>query len=318
MRAFAADEVGLGLDSARVRDLPDPTAGPGQVRVRVAAVSLNSADLKVLEWRDGAGFIHAKVRPHVVGYDFSGVIDQLGPGAVGFRSGDAVFGFLPYSGKTKTGSLAELVVADPAWLAGKPEAVSHEDAATLGTAAVTALQGLRDKLRVRSGQRVLVHGGSGGVGTFAVQVARKLGLTVVATASASKLDAVRGLGAEQVFDYRTTAVPALPGPFDGFFDAAVKSSYGECNRLLSPGAGYLTLLPSLSFVTGKLRSLLGPHHVEFLAVKAIPADLAQLAAWVVEGAVHPQVGARFRLEQAGEGLAAFRAGKALGKVVVTL
>lgn len=318
MKAFAADQVGLGLESASVRELPDPTAAPGQVRVRVVAVSLNSADLKVLEWRDGAGFIHGKVRPHVVGYDFSGVIDEVGPEVAGFRVGDAVFGFLPYARATKTGSLAERVLAKPDWLAKKPEAVSHEDAATLGTAAVTALQGLRDKLRMRPGQRLLVHGASGGVGTFVVQVAKKLGLSVVATASASKLAAVRELGADEVFDYRATAVPSLPGPFDGFFDVAVKSSYGECRHLLSSGAGYLTLLPSFSLVTGKLRSVLSSHHVQMLAVTAVRADLEQLAVWTVEGTVRPQIGARFGLAQAAEGIAALESGKVFGKVVVTL
>jgi NADPH:quinone reductase-like Zn-dependent oxidoreductase len=318
MKAFAADDVGLGLESASVRELPDPKPNPRQVRVRVAAASLNSADLKVLEWRDGASFIHGRARPHVVGYDFSGVIDEVGADVAGLHVGDAVFGFLPYARSTKTGSLAEWVLAKPEWLAKKPESVSHEDAATLGTAAVTALQGLRDELHVRSGQRLLVHGASGGVGTFAVQIAKKLGLSVVATASASKLAAVRGLGADEVFDYRATAVPALPGPFDGFFDAAVKSSYGECRALLSSGAGYLTLLPSLSLVTGKLRSMLSSHHVAMLAVAAVRADLEQLAAWVVEGAVRPQIGARFGLEQAGEGIAAFRSGKVFGKIVVTI
>jgi len=318
MKAFAAVQVGLGLESASVRELPDPTAGPGQVRVRVAAVSLNSADLKVLEWRDGASFIHGKVRPHVVGYDLSGVIDEVGPGVADFAVGDAVFGFLSYARATKTGSLAEWVLAKPEWLAKKPEAVSHEDAATLGTAAVTALQGLRDALRMRSGQSVLVHGASGGVGTFVVQVAKKLGLSVVATASASKLAAVRELGADEVFDYRATAVSSLRGPFDGFFDVAVKSSYGECRSSLAPGAGYLTLLPSSSLVTGKLRSLWSSHHVEMLAVAAVRADLEQLAAWTVEGAVRPQIGARFGLERTAEGIAALGSGKVFGKVVVTI
>ena len=186
MMALAADAVGQGLESVRVREIPDPTAGPGQVRVRVAAVSLNSADLKVLEGQGGAGFIHGKAHPYVVGYDFSGVIDQLGSGVAGIHPGEMVFGFLPYASRTRNGSCAELVVADPAWLARKPAGVPHEHAATLGTAAVTALQGLRDKLGLRSGQKVIVHGASGGVGTFVVQVARKLGLTVVATASTAK------------------------------------------------------------------------------------------------------------------------------------
>jgi NADPH:quinone reductase-like Zn-dependent oxidoreductase len=318
MKAFAADAVGLGLDSPRVREIPDPVVGDGQLRVRVVAVSLNAADLKVLEWINGAGFIHGKARPYVLGYDFSGVVEQLGSGATGFAVGDAVFGFLPYAMGTKNGSLAELVIVDPEWIAKKPDGVTHAHAATLGTAAVTALQGLRDKLRMRSGQRVLIHGGSGGVGTFAVQVAKKLGLHIVATASASKREAVRALGAHEVFDYRATTVPNLPGPFDGFFDAAVKSSYGECRRLLAPGAGYLTLLPTLSFVGGKLRSLLGSHHVEFLPVKANSADLTQLAEWTREGAIRPQVGAQFSIEKAGEGIAAFREGKVLGKVVITI
>jgi NADPH:quinone reductase-like Zn-dependent oxidoreductase len=302
----------------RVREVTDPVVGAGQVRIRVAAVSLNAADLKVLEGQSGAGFIHGKARPYVVGYDFSGVIDELGPGAVGFRVGDAVFGFLPYTAKTLSGSLAEWVVASPKWLAKKPDGISHEHAATLGTAAVTALQGLRDKLRMRAGQRVLVHGGSGGVGTFAVQVAKKLGLTVVATASAAKLDAVRGLGADQVFDYRTTAIADLSGPFDGFFDAAVKSSYGECRKLLAPGAGYLTLLPTPSFIAGKLQSLFGSHHVEFLPVRAVPADLEQLAGFVLEGAIRAQVGAQFTIEKAADALKAFHDGKVLGKVVITI
>lgn len=306
MKAFAADQVGQGLQSASVREIDTPAAAPS--RVAVKAVSLNAADLKVLEWRDGGNFVHGKCSPYIVGYDFAGVTDD----------GDEVFGFLAYSGGTKTGSLAEYVLADPKSLGKKPADVSFVDAACLGTAGATALQGLRDKLGVQTGQRVLVHGASGGVGTFAVQIAKIMGAEVVGTCSPAKAEAVKALGADEVVDYRSTPIDQIRGPFDAVFDAAAKSSYGECKAILGPKGGYLTLLPSLGLVTGIIATLFSGRSCSFVAVKSVPADLEQLAAWVVEGKLRVELGGRFALADAQQAIDTFAAGSAAGKIAITV
>ena len=157
MRAAILEKNGP-VDSVVLGELPAPRLGRDEILVRVHASSVNPADVKVCTGRDGGGFIHARKFPMAVGFDFSGVVEEVGAGVTTRSVGDAVFGHLPYSPTTRQGSLAELVAVKPGSVGVKPESVPHEQAAAAATVGCTALQGLRDRGRLQAGQRVLVNG----------------------------------------------------------------------------------------------------------------------------------------------------------------
>ncbi|MFA9469141.1 MAG: NAD(P)-dependent alcohol dehydrogenase, partial [Deltaproteobacteria bacterium] len=203
MRAALLDRNGP-LESIRIGEIDAPTMGKDEILVRVRAAATNAADAKVVTGKDGGAFLHAKNFPTTFGFDFSGVVEAVGGHVRGRAVGDEVFGFLAYARSNKQGSFAELVSVKSDSVGDKPSNISHEEAAAAATAGSTALQALEEKGRLRSGQKVLVNGASGGVGSYAVQIASLLGAEVWGTASAAKADFVKDLGAARVVDYKTT------------------------------------------------------------------------------------------------------------------
>ncbi|TYP89032.1 NADP-dependent oxidoreductase [Blastococcus xanthinilyticus] len=196
MKAVRFSEVG-GPDVLRYEDVDQPTPGAGQVRVRVAASAFNAADAGMR-----GGFLPIPVvLPHVPGYDVSGTVDALGEGAGGLRVGDAVIGFLPME---RDGGAAEYVIAPADALVPAPTTIPLPDAAALPSVALTAWQALFDDGKLTAGQRVLINGAGGVVGKYAVALARRAGVHVVATASPRSDAAVRAAGADQIVDHTTT------------------------------------------------------------------------------------------------------------------
>jgi NADPH:quinone reductase-like Zn-dependent oxidoreductase len=304
------------IDTLALGEIPAPEAGRDEILVRVHAAAVNPADLKVVTGKDGGGFIHAMKFPMAVGYDFSGVVEQVGPEAGGRAVGDEVFGHLAYSRATRQGSFAELVAVKPSSVGAKPPSVSHEDAAASATVGCTALQALRDKGGLMPGHRVLINGASGGVGSYAVQIARQLGAEVWATASAKKADFVRRLGAAQVIDYRTTSLASIGAKFDVLLDAAAMSSFQETRHLLNAGGAYVTLLPSLSLFGGMLLSLFSSKRCTFVTVQSRTADLEQLGAWLAAGDLDASVERTYPLAEARDALARLQSGVVQGKLAI--
>ena len=301
-----------------VGQMAAPAHGRDQVLVRVHAAAVNPADVKVCTGNEGAGFIHAKRFPMAFGFDFSGVVDKVGAEVTERAVGDPVFGHLAYSMSTRQGSFADFVAIKPEHVGLKPTPVSHVDAAAAATAGCTALQALRDKARLQAGQRVLVNGASGGVGSFAIQIARLLGAEAWGTASADKADFVRGLGAAQVIDYRETPIEAIEQTFDVVLDVAAASSYEETKHLLTPGGTYVTLLPSLRLFTGMLRSVFANGRCTFVTVQSRSTDLEQLGAWLAAGELDASVESVFELSRVSEALAALESGETRGKIAVRI
>ncbi len=197
MKAVLLDRPGAP-DTLRIGDIELPAPGPGEIRVRVHAASLNPADYKIM-----ASGLPAWTYPHIPGLDGAGVVDAVGPGATRWAVGDRVY----YHGDmTKRGALAEYALASAGASARIPDGVSFEDAASIPTAGLTAYQALHRKMRLREGQTLLVHAGAGGVGGFAVQYAASIGARVIATASAANHEYVRSLGAEAVVDYNVDSL----------------------------------------------------------------------------------------------------------------
>ncbi len=316
MNAWSIPKYGQ-IEDLSYGDYPTPPCGKEQVLVKIKAAALNPADLKVISGKDGGTLLHAPNFPLVPGYDFSGVIEELGEHVRDLKKDQEVFGFLPYAKSTKQGSLAEYLTVNADTISPKPANVSHEEAAASATCGTTALAGLRDKGQLKSGQHVLINGASGGVGSFAVQIAKLMGASVWGTASNKNLNAVLNLGAQKAIDYKKTSISALTDTFDIFFDISSTTSFHQTLDKLNKGGTYITLLPSATLATGILRSLFSSKNSRFVIVKPNSPDLAQLASWMAGGQLKPLIGARYPMDEAKEALQHLRRGCA-GKIVVSI
>jgi len=316
MKAFVIDSYGQ-IDDIEQVELEMPQVNENDVLIRVKSAAINPADLKVISGKNGGKFIHSGKSPIGLGFDFSGVVEKTGPAVTSLLKDDEVYGFLPYSTKTTQGSFAEYVSVKSSTVAPKPSSSSHSEAATVPTAAVTAYQALVSIGNMRIGHRVLVNGASGGVGTYAVQIAKYNSAEVWGTCSAGSMDYVTSLGADKVIDYNATPLNALDDRFDIIFDVASSSSYRNCLNIMNPGGVYITLLPALTFVTDKIRSLFSSKKCKMVMVQPISSDLMQVAEMIDNKMMSTPVEATYGIEELHEALK--RYGKGVkGKISITV
>lgn len=311
MRAIVQSGYG-GPSDLTLRELERPTPRAGEVLLRVKASSINRAD-----WYVATGtpfpvrFWWGLFKPTlpVAGLDVAGVVEAVGSGVTTFKPGDEVYGEIRQA-------WAEYVCVDAAKLARRPQSVSWEEAAALPIAGVTALQALRDVAKVQPGQQVLVIGASGGVGTFAVQVARALGAEVTAVCSGRNAELVTRLGASRVIDYTKERVE---GAWDAIFDVAGGTPISRCRRMLKPGGVYISSYGAIGWVLkAALASLLpGPRVVVFTASSS-PALLDSLRELVDAGKVTVTIDRRYQLAQVPEALRYLGEGRTRGKSVITI
>lgn len=312
----SADVLGL-------REIDTPAPGEDGVLVEVHAASINA-----LDWHLARGvpvFLRAMEaigapKHRVRGVDLAGRVAAVGDGVKRFRVGDEVFG-------GADGSFAEFVVTPEKRLALKPAAVTFEQAATLHVAGLTALQGLRDRARLRAGQRVLVNGAGGGVGTFAVQVAKWLGARVTAVTRAGSVEMVRSLGADEVIDHGAEDFTRRGERWDVLFDVGGNRPFLRCRRVLAPDGILLAIGGPAGRFLAPASRLLGAavlsaftrrrRVVPFVA-KSDPEDLALLAELVERGAIAPVIEHRYPLDETPEALRHLATGLARGKIVVNV
>lgn len=307
-----------------VADVARPTPGPGQVAVRVAAAGVSRAALHLLTGRPMllrlAGFGVRRPKQPVVGVEVAGVVAAVGDGVDDLQVGDEVFGYA-------RGACAEVAVADAAKLARKPPALTFVEAACTVDSASTALQAVRDHGQVRDGQRVLVLGASGGVGSFAVQAAVAAGAEVTGTASAAKVELVRSLGAAHVVDHGAADPLAVAEPFDVIIDAGGNRPIRALRRALAAD-GRLVLVGGEgggAITGGFQRQLLAPlraigssQHVVAVMAKEERATLEALAAMVVAGELRPAIDRVHPLAQGRAALERMAAGEIRGKDAIEL
>lgn len=239
MKRIQYDKYG-GPELMRLEDFELITPGQGEVAVKVKFAAINPIDWKV---RNGhLKMVTGRVFPRAMGIDLSGTVISVGPGVTRFRPGDAVFGLARIK---ESGAYGDAVVTNETFLAKKPDNVSFEDAACLGTPGVTAWNGLVDKAKLTAGKRVFINGCAGSVGEAAVQIARMLGATVSGTCGAEAMERARSLGVETVFDYRTTDLSKLGERFDVVYDtaAAMKTAVG-LSLLRKKGGVFLDIDPT--------------------------------------------------------------------------
>lgn len=307
--------------------MPDP--GPRDVRIAVRAASLNPIDAKICR-----GKLKLALRlapPIALGCDVAGVVDAVGNEVTALKIGDEVYARLE---KNRMGGLAEAVLADHSVVARKPAKASFVEAAAIPLAALTALQALREVAAVGRGHRVLIHAGAGGVGTFAIQIAKQLGAKVSTTTSGRNADFVRQLGADEVIDY--TRNEPLPRELDAVFDslgttelaslAAVKPGGvvvgigglpdGEFARQWLPAFAR----PAIWWMTRKRRAAARAHGVRFVYLFMRPdgEQLAELARWFDEGRLRAVIHREYPLAEVREAFAELERGRSRGKIVVRL
>lgn len=296
MRAVQFDRYG-GSDLLEVRTIPVPGPGRDDVLVRVHASGLNPKDAIVRQ--GGLRLLTGGTFPRGTGYDFSGEVAARGARISDLMHGERVWGFLDgFLG----GAAAEYVVAPRAWLAPMPARLGWIEGAALPLVGTTALQGLRDVARLKSGDRVLLKGASGGVGSAAIQIAKAMGAEVTALASGEGIDHCHALGADAVVDYRRTAPESLDEKFDVYLDCVGQSPYRAYRRLFSRGGRWVSIAPepmvyALTPITYALAPVLGGPRLGFVAVKPRRADLDELGRLVERGLLRMPVTATYPLEE---------------------
>lgn len=311
MKAVVIDRYG-GNEVVEVREAPLPTPGPEDVLIRVRAASANPVDWKI---RNGMLKIFTgRSFPKILGSECAGEVAETGAGVKRFKKGDRVIG---YPGIKRLGAFAEYVCVREQHTFPLPENIPFEQASTLPIAGLTALQALRHLGRIAAGHEVLINGASGGVGTFAVQLARIFGARVTAVCSAANSDLVRDLGAERVIDYSREDFTQGTDRYDIIFDAVSKRSFAECKRVLAPHGLYVATLPSPSVLLNQyLTGFMTRKKARAIMVRPNAGDMAWLTGQIEAGRIRVVIDRVFPLDEARNALAYSETGKARGKVVL--
>ena len=321
MKAIVQDKYGLP-DVLELKDIDKPIVNDDEVLLRVHAASLSIANWHLLRgipyiMRIGTGPL--KPRQEVPGVDVAGQVEAVGRNVKQFRAGDEVFGWCK-------GAFAEFARAGENNFLAKPANLTFEQAAAVGDSAITALNAVRDQGKVQPGHKVLINGASGGVGPFAVQIAKSFGAEVTGVCSTRNVDMVRSIGANQVIDYTQEDFTQSGQRYDVMLDVAGSRSLSDCRRALTPRGtfilvGYLDLgrwfglarqikaLSSSPFVRQRVRVLIATHNRE---------DLVALKELVEAGEVAPVIDRRYQLSEVPEALRYQGEGHAQGKIVITV
>jgi NADPH:quinone reductase-like Zn-dependent oxidoreductase len=323
MKAAVRDRYG-SPDVVEVREIDKPDATDDEVLVRVRAASVNPADWYTLSGTPYVARMQVGLRTPKsdrLGVDFAGQVEAVGKNVTQFRPGDEVFG-------GRDGAFAEYVcVREDRAVVLKPANLTFEQAAAVPVAALTALQGLRDKGQTQPGQKVLINGASGGVGTFAVQVAKALGAEVTGVCSTGNVDRVRSLGADHVIDYTHEDFTLSDRRYDLMFDVAGSRSWSACRRVLDPQAtlvivgapkGNRLMGPLSHIVKVRLAALRGSQKAVFFIAKFNKPDLVVLQELLEAGKVTPVVDRRYELSEIADAFRYLGEGHAQGKVVLTV
>jgi len=320
MKAIVQDRFG-DADVLELRDVEEPVAGEGEVRIHVRAAGAGPDVWHLMTGRPYfvrlmPGFY--KWRSNARGRDVSGVVESVGPNVTGLAVGDAVMG-------VAEGSFAELAVAKADLLVPKPARLSFEEAAAVPIAGLTALHAIRDVAKVRAGQRVLVIGAGGGVGTFTVQIAKASGAHVTGVCSTSKIELVRSIGADEVIDYTRDE---LSGTWDAIVDTAGRRPLRVLRRLLSPtgtlaivggeGGGRFTGGLFRQILRAPVLSLFGKQKLRPVVSKEGRDDLLAVTELIERGDLTPVIDRTFPLVEAAEAIRYLERGHAAGKVIVAV
>ncbi|MFL5618482.1 MAG: NADP-dependent oxidoreductase [Gemmatimonadaceae bacterium] len=332
MKAFILDHYG-SADRVRAGEMPQPEPGKDDVLVQVHAAGVNLLDTKI---RNGEFKVILPYRlPIILGHDVAGIVVRVGARVRRFKPGDEVYA-RPADGRI--GSFAEFIAIKADDVASKPKSLTMEEAASIPLVGLTAWQALIERAQLKSGQKVLIHAGSGGVGTFAIQLAKHLGATVATTTSTANVDLVKSLGADIVIDYRTEDFAEVLRDYDVVLHSLDKATLEKSLRVLKPGGRLISISgpPDAAFARSIgaswiLRLVMGAlsygirakakrrqARYSFLLMRASGDELTQIAALIDDGIIRPVMDRVFPFSSTKEAIAYVEGGRAKGKVVVSL
>lgn len=332
MKAYQLERYGKGQRLA-LAEQPDPVIGSGEVLVEIRATAINQLDGKI---RDGAFKLILPYKPpFVLGHDLAGIVTAVGADVRRFKVGDAVYG-RPRDGRI--GTFAELIAVKEADVATKPASLSMAEAASIPLVGLTAWQVLVERADLKRGQKILIHAGSGGVGTIAIQLAKHLGATVATTASAANADMVRRLGADVVIDYKTQDFSELLSGYDVVLNSLDGKTLEQSLKVLKPGGKLISISgpPDPAFAKAQglnpvIRLVLRLMSAgirrkakregvvySFLFMHADGGQLGKIGALIDQGSIQAVVDRTFPFEGLNEAVDYVDSGRAKGKVVVTV
>jgi len=313
MKAIILEQTG-GVEHLVSRDIPQPTIKANEVLVEVKAISVNPVDYKVRADGDVYQMICGEQDQMILGWDIAGVVFKVGDDVSKFKVGDRVFGMVNFLGAGN--AYAEFVASPADHLALIPTNTSFEDAAATTLAALTALQVLQDN--VKKGDRILIHAGSGGVGHFAIQIAKHLGAHVITTSSAKNKDFVLSLGADEHIDYRAQAFQDVVKDVDFVFDMFNGDILLNSVKVAKSG-GKVVSLPTPEFAD-EVTNLAKDRNVEvaFHMVQSNGDDMNTLKSLLENGAITPHISNTFAFDQMAHAHLQLESGRTVGKVVVTV
>jgi len=330
MRAFILTGYGGVSDNVRLMEIPDPVAGPGEVLIEIHAAGLNPIDFKIV--RGDLKRISRYKLPRPIGFDASGIVKSVGAGATRFKPGDAVY---VRASRDTIGTFAEQIALPEKFVALKPATISHAEAASLPLVGLTTLQGFA-QAGARGGQRILIHAGSGGIGTFAVQYARYLGLHVTTTTSSKNVDFVKSLGADRVIAYDRENYLEQNGDYDIVYDTLGGAFTVDAFKVVKRGGVVISLSgpPDRDFARRENAGWVVRVAVWLMGRKVYAArakagaaycwffteengdQLHDIATLVDSGAIKPVIDREFAFEQLPAALSYLEGGRARGKVVL--
>ena len=332
MKAFVVDRYGTA-DRVHAGEMPDPEPRENDVLVQVHAAGVNLLDSKI---RNGEFKIFLRYRlPLILGHDVAGVVIRVGSRVGRFKPGDEVYA---RPGEDRIGAFAEFISIKEDAVANKPKDLTMEEAASIPLVGLTAWQALIERANLKRGEKVLIHAGSGGVGTFAIQLAKQVGATVATTTSTANMDLVRSLGADVVIDYKKEDFAHVLSDYDVVLNSLDKVTLEKSLRVLKPGGQLISISgpPDAAFARSigaswALRVIMGLSsygirakakrrqvHYSFLFMRASGDQLSEITSLIDDGIIRPVVDRVFPFTSAKEAMAYVETGRAKGKVVVSL
>lgn len=313
MKAVVIDRYGSS-EVLQEREVEKPSPQSDRVLVKVRSSSVNPVDWKI---RQGDLQLLSAFRfPLRLGCDFAGVVEAVGSEVSQFQPGDEVYSFTnPIGG----GAYAEYVTVPASSLALKPHNMTFEEAAAVPVAGLTALQGLLDEGQLRPGQKVLINGASGGVGTFAVQIAKAMSAEVTGVCSSRNVELVRSLGADRIIDYTQQDFTQEEVRYDLILDAVAKRSFPECEKILQPQGIYVSTLPAFENLGAMVQSFIFPgKKAKFILAKPIPRDLNALRELIEAEKVNSIIDRTFPLSEIVAAHTYSETGRTVGKISIAI
>lgn len=314
MKAIVFERYGFP-EVFKYREVPQPKIKPNHLLIKIHATSVNPLDFRI---RRGELRIFTGIRKpgiKILGFDVAGEVVQTGKNVKTFKKGDYVFAFMG----TEGGACAEYIVVSEQSVSIKPVNMTFEEAAAVPLAGLAALQALRDRGKVSSGSKVLINGASGGVGTFAVQIAKSLGAVVTGVCSSKNIEFVKSLGADVVIDYTKDDFTKHYQTYDIVFDVVAKKSFSDCKRALEPKGIYITTVPNLGFIFQVFWTHLWPgKKATFFMVRPSGKDLNYIRELIEAGKVKSIIDKIFPLSEVAAAHAYCEAGHTRGKNIIRI